>query len=410
MEEHLSNFSELAGTVIAAAQARGALRSLAEEQAALRRVAELVAHGAPLEEVFTAVANETSTLLDRVAAMLMRYDGDDTAVFVAARNSPVPVGLRLPTDGNTRSGGVRRSRSPVRIDTFEGTSFAGVARELGVGAIVAVPVVVEGRLWGALAASGGRSPLPLGTEERLAPFAELAAAAIANAENKAKLTASRARVVATADETRRRMQRDVHDSAQQRLVHTIVTLHLAKESIAAGRDPSGLVEEALRHAERASRDLRDVVRGILPAVLTRGGLESGLESLVEDVAISVRLHVNVPRLAPALETTAYFVIAEALANVVKHSGARGCEISAGLSGSTLVIDVRDDGKGGADLSRGTGLVGMLDRVEAADGTLTITSPRGAGTTVHAEIPVGRAAAAPEQGRSGSPEGGGGRAR
>jgi signal transduction histidine kinase len=387
MEDHLSNFSELAGTAIAAVQARRDLRALAEEQAALRRVAELVAHGAPLDEVFTAVATETSALLGGVAATLMRYDGDDTGLFVACCNSPVPVGLRVPTDGNTGTGRVRRSGRPVRIDSFEGTSFGQIARELGVGATVAVPVVVEERLWGALGTSSGHEPLPPGTEDRLAPFAELAAAAIANAENKAKLTASRARVVATADETRRRLQRDVHDSAQQRLVHTIINLKLAQRRIADGGDPAALVEEALRNAERASRDLRDVVRGILPSALTRGGLAAGLETLVSDVPLPVRLRVEVPRLSSALETTAYFVIAEALTNVVKHARTGEAEIEVALCGHTLVIDVRDDGNGGADAARGTGLMGMLDRVEAAEGTLTIISPSGAGTTVHVELPV-----------------------
>jgi signal transduction histidine kinase len=359
VEDHLSNVSELAGTAIAAVRAHGELQALADGQTALRRVAELVAHGAPLEDVFTAIATEASTLLgDRAAALLQRYEDDDTGVVVAACDSPLPVGLRLPSDGDS-----------------------------GAGTSVAVPVVVEGRIWGTLSTISPGLPPPPGTEQRLAPFADLAAAAIANAENKAKLTASRARVVATADETRRRLQRDVHDSAQQRLVHAIVTLKLAKEAMDAGQDPSDLVEEALRNAERASRDLRDVVRGILPAALTRGGLPAGLETLVEDVALPVDLRVEVPRLSPALETTAYFVVAEALANVVKHAHAGRAAIAVTSQAGRLVIDVRDDGEGGADPARGTGLTGLLDRVEASEGTLTLVSPPGVGTTLHVELPV-----------------------
>ncbi len=405
MEDHLSNFSELAGTVIAAAQARRDLQGLAEEQAALRRVAELVARGVSLEDVFTAVATEASTLLGDVAAALLRYEGQDTAVVVATCNSPAPVGLRLPTDGDTGTGGVLRTGRPVRVDSFEGTSLAEVARRLGVTAAVAVPVVVEGRVWGTLSTSTGGPAPPADTEDVLAPFAELAAAAIAAAENRAKLTASRARVVATADETRRRVQRDVHDSAQQRLVHTIVALKLAREAMTVGGSPADLLAEALRNAERASRDLRDVVRGILPAALTRGGLAAGLETLVEDVTLPVRLQVTVPRLSPALETTAYFVIAEALTNVVKHAHASEAVIEARLVEGRLVIEVRDDGDGGADPARGTGLTGLLDRVEAGNGTLTLSSPSGAGTTLHVELP----ASSPAQ-RSGSPESSGGLTR
>jgi signal transduction histidine kinase len=387
MEDHLSNFSELAGTVIAAARARRDLQGLAEEQAGLRRVAELVALGVPLDEVFSAVAKEASTLLGGVPATLFHHDDGDTGLIVAACNSRVPVGLRVSTDRRTGAGLVLRAGRPVRVDDTDDSAFADLARKYGVTATLGVPVVVEGVIWGTLTASNTGLPFPVGTEDRLVPFAELAAAAIANAENKAKLTASRARVVATADETRRRVQRDVHDSAQQRLVHTIVTLKLAQQAMAAGRDPAALVAEALRNAERASRDLRDVVRGILPAALTRGGLAAGLETLVEGVALPVRLRVTAPRLSPALETTAYFVIAEALTNVVKHAHAREAVIEAELCEGRLVIDVRDDGDGGADPARGTGLTGLLDRVEAGNGTLTLTSPVGAGTTLHVELPV-----------------------
>jgi signal transduction histidine kinase len=355
IESHLADFAELVSTAISAAQTRAELRVLADEQAALRRVAELVARGAVLDEVFAAVATEASKLLGDLAAVLLRYDPGDVAVAVAVCNSPVPLGLRIPSDSEA----------------------AGVA----------VPVMVEGRVWGALTASPPGPPLSPATEQRLGQFAELAAAAIANAENKAKLTASRARVVATADETRRRLQRDVHDSAQQRLVHTIITLKLARDAIAEGGSAAELVEEALTNAERANSELRDVVRGILPAALTRGGLRTGLESLVADLAVPVDVHVAVPRLSAQTETTAYFIIAEALTNVVKHARASRATVEVAIETGRLSITVSDDGAGDADPARGTGLTGMLDRVEAGEGTLEITSPAGIGTTLRATLPL-----------------------
>ena len=200
-------------------------------------------------------------------------------------------------------------------------------------------------------------PLPAGSEDRLTPFAELTAVAIVNADNKSKLTASRARVVATADETRRRVQRDVHDGAQQRLVHTIIALKLARDAVLAGESPTDLLDEALSNAERASKELRDIVRGILPASLTRGGLRSGLESLVADIALPVELLVTAPRLSAQIETTAYFIVAEAMTNVLKHSQADNATVNVSVSGPALVIEVQDNGIGGADPRNGTGLTG-----------------------------------------------------
>ncbi len=386
IEQHLANFAELAATAVSAADARQELRLLADEQAALRRVAELVARGAILDEVFTAAATEASTLLGDVAGALLRFQGD-SAVVVAACSSPVPLGLAVPIDDDNDLGTVRRTGRPSRADTFEGTSLAEIAVAVGVGAGVAVPVTVEGRVWGALTASTPNAPLPEGSEDRLTPFAELVAAAIANAENKAKLTASRARVVATADETRRRLQRDVHDGAQQRLVHTIIALKLARDLLPAENPASALLREGLSHAERANSELRDVVRGILPASLTRGGLRPGLESLLVDLALPVDLSVTAPRLPAHIETTAYFLVAEAMTNVVKHSHANRATVEVHVDDHTLVVDVRDNGVGGADPASGSGLTGLFDRVEASDGSLTVTSPPGAGTAIHATIPI-----------------------
>lgn len=202
----------------------------------------------------------------------------------------------------------------------------------------------------------------------------------------ADLEASRARILAGADESRRRLHRDLHDGAQQRLVHAVIALKLARSAVEPGSTAAALVEEALSNAERASSELRDVVRSILPSSLVYGGLRIGLESLVGDLGQPVELTCSTPRLPPAVETTAYLVVTEALTNAVAHAHARVVQVEVGLAGGTLVIEVRDDGVGGADAA-GTGLTGLLDRLGAAGGALTIVSPPGAGTTVRAELPV-----------------------
>jgi signal transduction histidine kinase len=223
--------------------------------------------------------------------------------------------------------------------------------------------------------------------DRLEKFAALAAAAIANAENRAKLTASRARIVAAADEARQRLQRDVHDGAQQRLVQTVLTLKLARIAADAGEQTDDLVEEALGYAERATAELRDLVHGILPASLARAGLRSGIESLIADLPIPVELDFVAPRLPAGTEITAYFVVAEALTNVVKHAAATQASVRVEIDAGRVTIEVSDDGAGGADPARGSGLTGLMDRVETAEGRFTVVSPPGAGTVVRASFPV-----------------------
>ena len=202
------------------------------------------------------------------------------------------------------------------------------------------------------------------------------------------LTASRARVAAAADETRRRVQRDLHHGAQARLAHTVVALKLARDALAAGRSPADLIDEALVHAERASRELDGVVRGILPTILVHGGLRSGVESLIAGLALTAEVRVAAPRLPAVTETAAYFVVAEALTNVAAHACADRVRVSVELEGTFLIVEVSDDGMGGADPARGRGLTGLVDRVEAIGGLLTITSHPGAGTVLRAVLPVG----------------------
>ena len=387
IEQHLASFADLAATAIAATGARQELRMAAEEQAALRRVAELVARGASLDEVFSAAAREASTLLGSSGAALVRFEDADAAVVVAAVGSAEPHGSRVPVQPGSALEDLRRRRGPVPLGGTTPLPSADPAGARGSAGAVVVPVTVEGQMWGALTTSPPSLLLPVEGETRLAPFAELVAAAIANAQNRAKLTASRARVVATADETRRRLQRDVHDGAQQRLVHTIIALKLALQAVRAGEPPADLLDEALVNAERANRELRDIAHGILPASLTRGGLGVALDWLVDNLPVEVDLRVTVPRLPAAVETTAYFIVAEAITNVVKHSRATRASVDVDVEDGTLVLEVRDDGVGGADPSGGTGLTGLFDRVEASAGTMTVVSERQAGTTVRATLPL-----------------------
>jgi signal transduction histidine kinase len=389
-EDRLVQFAQLAATAVMNDESRTALRRLAQHQAALRRVAELVARGAALEEVFGAVAEEASTMLGGSAAHLYRYDGTHFTTVAVCR-SPVLVGARSPAEPDSVGARVTGARRPRRFPVLDEASPRDVHGDRGPGVLVAVPVVVEGRVWGWLSATAAEEASLEDAEDRLAEFAELAAAAIASAENKAALRASRARVVATADETRQRLQRDVHDGAQQRLVQTVLTLKLGLEAADRGETSTDLVREALRQAEQATVELRDLVRGILPAALTRGGLRSGIDSLVATLSLPVDLDLaglRPGRLPSEVEVTAYFVIAEALTNVVKHAHATRARVMASSSQDRLVVEVSDDGVGGADPRRGSGLTGLSDRVDAMEGMLTVSSGP-AGTTVRVVLAVGR---------------------
>jgi signal transduction histidine kinase len=214
------------------------------------------------------------------------------------------------------------------------------------------------------------------------------ATAIANAESRAELTGSRARIVAAADESRRRIERDLHDGAQQRLVHAVIVLKLALRALANGdSNPGELVAEALRQAEQANSELRELAHGILPAALTRGGLRAGVEALVSRVLLPVSVDVSVERVPAGVEATAYFVISEALTNVIKHAHAGRASVMARVEHGELRVEVRDDGVGGALGAHGTGLEGLQDRVAALDGLLVLDSPPGEGTRVCALLPV-----------------------
>jgi signal transduction histidine kinase len=265
---------------------------------------------------------------------------------------------------------------------------AALARELGLRSSVGAPIVVDQRLWGVMIVSSKHDePLPADTESRIAAFTELVATAISNTEARTEVAASRARIVAVADDERRRVVRDLHDGAQQRLVHTTITLKLAHRALQNEQgNLRALLTEALDHAEQATAELRELAHGILPAVLTQGGLRAGVDALASRMPVPVQTDMSVGRLPAAVEATAYFVVAEALTNVAKHARARRAEVTARVEDQTLRVQVRDDGVGGARPGR-SGLVGLADRLAVLGGTLQVESPADRGTLIAADIPL-----------------------
>ena len=393
-EGRLVSFTELVATAIANAESRAGLSRLAEEQAALRRVATLVAGATPPDELFAAVAVEVERLLPVDFAHLGRYGLDETITVLATSGTTAehfPPGRRWRLGGTNLTTIVFDTGRPARIDDYADGSgpLGATGRELGIRSAVGTPIVVQGAVWGVMIAGSTLHPsLPRGTEARLASFTELVGMAIANAESRAALTASRARIVAAGDETRRRIERDLHDGAQQRLVHTVISLKLAAKALGTDDTEAGeLVSEALRHAEAAVAELRELAHGILPAALSRGGLRAGVEALRSRVSVPVSVEVSVGRLPASVEATAYFVISEALTNVVKHARANRATVTAAVDRGLLRVEVRDDGVGDARGGDGTGLGGLADRVAALGGRLVLESPPGEGTRVCALVPV-----------------------
>ncbi len=322
-------------------ESRGELSTLADEQAALRRVATLVAEGAPATALFDAVAGEMEALVGADALLVGRYEQDDELTIVAHRGShtsTLPPGTRVSHEGANLTTMVRRSARPVRMDPYEGTEgpVAEFAYTMGVRASVGAPIVVDGRLWGLAVANWSHQPAPLDAERRLGDFAELLETAIANADSRDQLNASRARLLTAADEARRRVVRDLHDGAQQRLVQTILTLKLAH---AASQDGDGkaepLIAEALAQAQQGNAELRELAHGILPGIRTKAGLRAAVATVVKRIDLPVQVDVPNERYPPEVEANAYFIVAEALTNVVKHSDATHAEVSALAMGRSV---------------------------------------------------------------------------
>ncbi|HKC27297.1 MAG TPA: GAF domain-containing protein [Jatrophihabitans sp.] len=392
-EERLQKFTELIAIAIADAESRKALRQLAGEQAALRRVATLVAEGAPPTALFDGVVAEMGEVLGADGVTLSRYESGDQLTFVASHGSDprgVPTGTRVGHQGENVASLVRRTRRSARIEHRQqpGGAIAGVGREAGIRASVGAPIIVEGKLWGvAIATWRGETSPPPDTEERMAQFAELLDTAIANADSRAQLTASRERLLTEADEARRRVVRDLHDGAQQRIVQTILILRAAEEAIRDNDEHAeSLVGQALDGAEQGIAELRELAHGILPPILTHGGLRAAINTIVTRLDLAVDVEVSRQRFPSEIEASAYFIVAEALTNVVKHAQARHAEVKAVVLDGMLRVEVCDDGVGGADPA-GHGLVGMSDRVMALGGRLEIANPPDGGTLVAATLPL-----------------------
>jgi signal transduction histidine kinase len=373
-------------------EARGRLEG---EQAALRRVATLVARGVPPATVFSAVVEEAGRLLDVDIAYLLRYESGDTVSVVAAWNrdgGSAPVGDRWTLEGTNVAALVRATGRPARVDDQADAPgrIAAIMREAGVRSSVGCPIVVEGRHWGVLiVSSAGGDPLPEGAELRLFEFAALVATAISNSQARAELEASRLRIVAAADEARRRIERDLHDGIQQQLVSLALELRVAEDAVPA--ELPELRRRLLHTVEglvAALDDLRELSRGIHPAILAQGGLSLALKGLARRSALPVELDVQIERRFPDhVEVAAYYVVSESLANAGKHAQASMVRVALNDVGSWLVVSVEDDGVGGADPARGSGLTGLADRVEALGGRITVRSPAGKGTSTVVELPV-----------------------
>ena len=365
-----------------------------------------MARAAPPEEVFASVTAEVGRLLSADLLGMSRYEPDGAHTVVGAWTGsdaalPVPGRTRLSHGGRNVTSLVFETGRPARIDDYaDGSGPAtDLARELGVRTSVGVPISVEGRLWGAVVVASRRALLPADTEARLAGFTELVATALANAEAKAALTASRTRIVAAADQARRRIERDLHDGTQQRLVSLGLELRLAQSLVPAGlpelETQIGRVADELTGAVE---ELREIARGIHPAILSEGGLGPALRTLARRAAIAVELDVPVmERLPEPIEVAAYYAVSEAVTNATKHAHASVVRVAAGERDDRLCLSVRDDGGGGADPARGSGLIGLKDRIEALGGTFSVHSPAGGGTTVSCELLVVAGSRQPDAG-------------
>ena len=385
----MTEFTELLATAIENAESREALERLAEEQAALRRVATLVAQGARPTEVFWAVSDEVGRLFGTQLAAVGRFEPDGKA-------------LELVGAGQTRerwdladflaSAEVLRTGRSARTDAPSWASAAGETaeriRSLGIVSTVASPIVVEGELWGSMLVASTDEALPPDTERRLENFTEVVATAIANAESRSELAASRRRIVTASDEARRRIERNLHDGTQQRLVTLLLELAALKDAYTTR--PLLAAELARLESELAAAvdELRELSRGIHPGVLSEAGLGPALRALARRSLIPIALDVAVQdRLPQQIEVAAYYVVSESLANATKHAQASRVDISLAPRDGSLLLSIRDDGVGGAVLRQGSGLVGLHDRVDALGGTVEIDSPPGGGTSLVVTLPL-----------------------
>jgi signal transduction histidine kinase len=373
---------------------RDELTALADEQAGLRRVATLVAQGSSAGDLLAAVAAEIGQLFPVDYVLIGRYEdaGDITTVGSWSRHAgPADFPGEWAAGVRKLAALVRRTGRPARTqpDGPAPDPRAPNARARRIRSSVGVPISVEAHLWGiVIAATTHEEPIPDATETRLGSFTELVSTAIANAEAKAALTASRARIVVTADEIRRRFARDLHDGAQREFVNVSLRLELARAAMPPDLpDVAAELDETVVELNAAIRSLGDFARGIHPTTLTRDGLRPALDALARQSAVPVDLELRTDgRLPEPIEVAAYYIVSEALTNAAKHARASCLTVRIEAAGDRLRLGVRDDGVGGADFGGGSGLVGLKDRVEALGGWITVQSKPAAGTSLEVELP------------------------
>jgi signal transduction histidine kinase len=371
------------------------LRLLAEEQAALRRVATLVASAPEPERVFRAVAEEAGRLLEARTAVTVRFE-EQGGIIVGSWDEDgalesFPVGTRVPySDPDVPV--YAASQYGGRVDDYTGVpgEAARMTREAGFLSSVVAPIHAAGRTWGALFVfSPSAHHFGADADRRLADFTELVALALESVEAHDRLAASRTRIVEAGISERRRLERNLHDGAQQRLVSLSLQLRLAEQAVE--KDPAGataMLAAAGDELNRALEELRELARGLHPAILTDRGLQAAFESLATRAPFPVEI-AGVPdeRLDASVEAALYFVVSESLTNVAKYAAASAARIEMSTTDSVVVVEIRDDGRGGASLGGGSGLRGLADRVEALGGHLDVRSPLGAGTVVRAQLPL-----------------------
>jgi signal transduction histidine kinase len=389
IESRLAAFTELVATSISKAHAHDELRRLADEQAALRRVATLVAEAAPPGEIFAAVAEEVSSLLELPAIELGRLEDDGTGTVISTfGDAPFPAGFVGPLDAPSVMTKVVATGRPARIDDYTDIpGYSGEAvRASGFRSAIGAPIFVDGALWGTIVAwSPSTETIPERVGHRLAQFTALVGTAVSNATARADLIASRVRIVAAGDEARRRLERNLHDGTQQRLL----ALRLDVQRIRAGLGDQGCeLEEVEREIAAIVDEVREVSRGLHPAQLSRGGLDLALNTLARRSPIPVALEVELPERPPRpIETAIYYVVSEALTNAAKHSGASALKVGVSSRDGVVHATIADDGDGGATAADGSGITGLADRVEALGGRFALDSPRGRGTTIAIELPL-----------------------
>jgi len=405
-ESRIAEFAQLVATSISNAQARAEVVRLAAEQAALRRVATLVAKGEKPGVIFTRVAEEIARISHVDNGFVLRFEPDDTLTVVASSGRvdvPMQLGSTWPLDGDSVAARVFHTGRPARMDSYHGACgpIANAMPSADFSAVGA-PIVIGDRLWGAATAmtapraepstaaeANPSAGMPVEAEERVAKFADLIAIAISNADAREQLTASRARVVAASDDARRRFERNLHDGVQQGLVSLALALREA-ESMAPPDTPDlhAAIGRVVDGLNGVLEELREISRGLHPAILSEGGLAYALRSLARRSAVPTTLNVRVPgRLPEWVEVPAYYVVSEALTNAAKHAQASVVDIDVDASNGAARIVVRDDGIGGAEIGQGSGLIGLVDRVEAAGGEFMIISPPGEGTSLLATFPL-----------------------